>query len=290
MSPRIQVKTTILPLKKRSPRETTRLGAALVFLVGAAILVAAGPAYAGWRRYPGFARDIAAGSNDTVWAVGYASVPGGYAIYRWMGATRWILKPWLGSNWERLSGGGLRIAAAGSLAWLVDDQGSIYSSDTEHSDWQKYPGCAKDIAAGGQGPLGGVWIIGCSSVPGGYSLHHYLGDVLQPWRLIPGGGVRIAAEPGGRLWLVNDQGAIYRGREGALWERLPGCARDIAVGANGAVWIVGCDRVSGGWSVHRWRNGAWQRVEGGATNIAVADDGTPWIVDDIGTIYRGVSP
>jgi hypothetical protein len=286
MNPWIQLKTTMLPMKKQLPRAITRAGAALVLLyTTVGMLVAAGPAHSGWHKYPGYGRDIAAGSNDTVWAVGYSSAPGGYWIYRWKGAARWILQPWLGSNWEKLGSAGLRIAAAGDLAWLVNDQGEIYRS-REGVVWERLPGCAKDIAVGSNGE---VWIIGCSSVPGGYSVEHYVGDVLQPLRLTPSGAVRIAAEPSGRLWLVNNEGAIYRGREGALWERLPGCARGIAVGSNGAVWIVGCDRVSGGWSLYRWRNGAWQRVERGATNIAVADDGTPWIVDDVGNIYRSVT-
>jgi hypothetical protein len=289
MNPGIQLKTTILSLKKQSQRAITRSIAALVLLYAAAgMLVAAGSEHSGWHKYPGYARDIAAGSNDTVWAVGFNSAPGGYWIYRWKGSARWILQPWLGSGWEQLNGAGVRIAAAGNLAWLINDQGSISFSDIEHTDWQKCPGCARDIAVGANG---GVWIIGCSSVPGGYSVYRYVGDLPQPWRLIPSAaGVRIAAEPGGRLWLVNAQGAIYRGREGALWERLPGCAREIAIGSNGAVWMVGCDRASGGWSVQRWTNGAWQRVKGGATNIAVADDGTPWIVDDVGNVYKRVAP
>jgi tectonin-like protein len=288
MNLRMQFWATILSLKKRSQRETIRSGGGIVFLAAAAgLLVAAGPTYRGWHKYPGCAKDIAVGSNGTVWATGCGSVLGGHPIYRWKGSERWIFQPWLGSGWEQLRASGVRIAAAGNLAWLVNDQGSIYFGDTEHTDWHNYPGCARDIAVS---PDGGVWIISCSAVPGGYSVDHTVGDVLQPLRLIPSGGVHIAAEPGGRLWLVNDEGAIYRGREGAPWERVPGCARNIAVGSNGAVWIVGCDRVSGGWSVQRWTNRAWQRVEGGATNIAVADDGTPWIVNDVGTVYRRETP
>ncbi len=70
------------------------------------------------------------------------------------------------------------------------------------------------------------------------------------------------------------------------WQRLPGSATDIGIGAGGQVWVIGTDPVAGGFGVHRWTGNGWQRIDGGAINVAVGQNGEPWIVDDQGVIYR----
>ncbi|HRH44735.1 MAG TPA: hypothetical protein PKY82_24065, partial [Pyrinomonadaceae bacterium] len=38
------------------------------------------------------------------------------------------------------------------------------------------------------------------------------------------------------------------------WQQKPGAATDIAVSANGSVWIIGTDRQTGGYGIYQWRN------------------------------------
>ena len=73
---------------------------------------------------------------------------------------------------------------------------------------------------------------------------------------------------------------------GTAWERMPGAASDIAVGANGAVWVVGATPVDGGFAIHRWTGARWERVRGGAVEVAVDPEGRPWVVNDRGAIFR----
>jgi Tectonin domain len=70
------------------------------------------------------------------------------------------------------------------------------------------------------------------------------------------------------------------------WTLIPGAARDVGVGANGAAWIVGDKRVAGGYSVARWTGGGWTQVPGAAQRIAVDPSGNAWVVNDRRRIFH----
>jgi peptidoglycan hydrolase-like protein with peptidoglycan-binding domain len=66
-----------------------------------------------------------------------------------------------------------------------------------------------------------------------------------------------------------------------------GSARDIGVGANGAVWIIGTEPFGDGFKVHKWAGGSnFTATDGGAARIAVEADGRPWVVTTGGQIFR----
>jgi hypothetical protein len=66
-------------------------------------------------------------------------------------------------------------------------------------------------------------------------------------------------------------------------------AREIALSANGAVWIIGANPVPGGYGLHQHDgNGGFTAVPGGAVRIAVGPDGQPWVINDAGNILRRV--
>ena len=76
-------------------------------------------------------------------------------------------------------------------------------------------------------------------------------------------------------------GAIYR-RAGNGWRRMLGAARDIGVGANGAVWVIGTDS-----GTYRWNGRGWPTVPGAAVGISVGRAGKPWVVTAGRVIFRG---
>lgn len=71
------------------------------------------------------------------------------------------------------------------------------------------------------------------------------------------------------------------------WEQVPGRAYDIAVAADGTVWVIGDNTVAGGRTIHyRGPNSRdWSQVQGGAVRIAVSGT-TPWLVNDVGGIFE----
>jgi len=75
---------------------------------------------------------------------------------------------------------------------------------------------------------------------------------------------------------------------GDSWEQLPETAKDIGIGANGSVWIIGTNPVIGGYGIYRWDKENWEVVDGGAVRIDVDPNGNPWIVKDNGSIYKRV--
>jgi hypothetical protein len=100
-----------------------------------------------------------------------------------------------------------------------------------------------------------VWVIGNNSVQGGFGVHYWNGDqdhwTGNKWVPIDGGGVRIAVMPSGTPWIVNSAGKIFQ-RTVTGWQQLPGSAKDIGIGANGSVFVIGTDAVQGGSGVYRF--------------------------------------
>ena len=75
-------------------------------------------------------------------------------------------------------------------------------------------GKATDVGLGANGVL---WAIGTDPVPGGRTIHRWNGTA---WDRIPGGAVRIAVDPQGAAWIVNDAKTIFRWN-GTTWEPSP---------------------------------------------------------------------
>jgi len=59
-------------------------------------------------------------------------------------------------------------------------------------------------------------------------------------------------------------------------------AQDIAVGANGVVWMIGTND-----NIYRWDGTAFQQQPGAAWRIAVDPNGRAWVVHHGNDSYRG---
>jgi hypothetical protein len=151
----------------------------------------------GWGSpLPGCARDIGIDQSGTAWVVGCTggSGPGNLTIRRWNG-----------NGWTPVSGGGLRIAVEpGGTPWLVNSQGKIYRRSGDL--WgDPLPGCANDIGVDAKGH---AWVVGCSTVGIGYSIHRW-NEGQRSWSLADGSAIAIAVEANGRPWVVNASQEIY---------------------------------------------------------------------------------
>jgi Peptidase family M23/Tectonin domain len=140
-------------------------------------------------------------------------------------------------------------------------------------------GCAQDVGVGAEGS---VWVIGCDSVAGGRSIHKWEGG--NNWRKVLGGAVKIAVQSNGNPVVVSDSGQIYSGDQYGNWTPMAGCAKDIG-SANGAIYVVGCDRVDGGYRPYRWTGSSWQPMPGGVVAISVRPNGNPVAVNERNEIF-----
>ena len=141
--------------------------------------------------------------------------------------------------------------------------------------WKKMPGSALDIGAGANGS---VWVVGADRTPFSWN--------GNGWKKMPGAGVvRIDVGPKGDAWIVNANGQIYNWT-GTKWNLNDGGATDIAVGANGKVWVIGSGKEAGGYGIYHRTNNKWVKVPGSALRIDVDGDGNAWVVNNANSIFR----
>ncbi|MFO7178094.1 MAG: hypothetical protein DIU78_005260, partial [Pseudomonadota bacterium] len=217
-----------------------------------------------WTFTNGRARDIGVGADGSVYVVGTdTDVPAGNGkIYRWSR-----------SRWKLIGGFGMRIAA--------DPKGNWWIVNTGNEIWGpngKMPGFARDIGIGADGS---IYIIGTNTdVPAGNGkIYRWSGS---RWDLIGGFGMRIAVDPRGNWWIVNTGNEIW-----GPYGKMPGTARDIGIGADGSIYVIGTDATSGGnFGIHRWAGTRWVRVAGEGVAISVDPEGKPWVVKANGDIMR----
>jgi hypothetical protein len=221
-----------------------------------------------WNTVSGAtANDIGVSSNGTVCIIGTGFRDGGHDIYKWNG-----------SVWTQYPGGAVSIDVdPNGIPWIVNSYGNIFrwNNDT----WQQLPGSGRDIGVGSNGT---VYLIGTGVVGGGYGIWYWNGS---GWTSVDGGAVRISVDQNGTPWIVNAYGNIFR-RSNNTWEQLPGSGRDIGVGANGKVYIIGTNSVDQNYGIFTWNGSSWDYQCGAAVAVDVAADGTPWIVNAQGTIFH----
>lgn len=257
-----------------------------------------------WQRFDSTSYDIDVDSGPTwqnIFVVADPPLPGGYTVWmRENGA--WTI---LGDQ------GAVRVASNGGNPWMIQDSGEIYSWDWSFSGWTRRPGCAKDIAVGGDNS---VWVLGCTRGNDGYRAFKWNG---ASWNIDPNqqGGYAITVGPindGGQNvpWMVTETGYPIRRDTaditGGSWFSLPlevggslVLGTDIAAGSGGAVWMIGKTARSGGFPVYAWNEqpasntgnpaplerSRWRSVAGGAIRISVDHDGYPYLVNDAKGAY-----
>lgn len=102
---------------------------------------------------------------------------------------------------------------------------------------------------------------------------------------MPGAAVRVAAKPDGSAYVVNSAGGIYSSK-GTQWTRLSGAAKDIGVGSNGKMWVIGTNREAGGYGIYRRDGAKWTKIAGSALKIAVNGKGNAWVVNKYNDIFE----
>lgn len=142
------------------------------------------------------------------------------------------------------------------------------------------PGSAVDIAYGG----GKLFCLGTENNGGGGRVYKWENNW---WQVINGEAVRIAVDKEGKPWVVNKSGYIYKGDGNGGWSRLPDKAKDIGIGGDNQVYIIGYTNTTYGGYIYKWNGSGWSRIHGEATRVAVDRDGKPWVVNTLGDTFKG---
>lgn len=249
-----------------------------------------------WQSLPGEAKEIAIGPGGTVMITTPADE---LKIWRKV-AWRWD------SVTEKPAAAVLAVGPRGK-PWVVSPEGDVYATDMFRTKdkkqkemtpvaepaepdtpaqppetvtspdpitWQRVAGTAQDI---GIGLKGQVFVVDAA------------GNLLK-WstrqrRFSSFGAVvkRVAVDGDGNPWGVDAAGIVSR-YDGTRWTNLSHKARDIAIGADGSVFVT--DRDSGQLFHYSISDNRFRPRVGAGSRVAVDPDGVPWVVDDLNAVRK----
>jgi murein DD-endopeptidase MepM/ murein hydrolase activator NlpD len=213
---------------------------------------------------------VGIGANGSVWVVGCDQVTGGFGIYNRQN-----------NAWRKVPGGATKIAVdRNGNPVIANNSGTIFQGD-QNGNWKALPGCARDIGVGANGSL---WIVGCNAVPKGFGIYNWTGS---SWRSVAGAATAISVMPDGRPAAVNASDEIYIGNGTGSWQQLDGSAKDISVGANGSLWVIGNNVEPNGYGIYQRTANTWKKVPGSALRIAVNPQGLPLVANQVPPVSSG---
>ncbi|CCQ74933.1 exported protein of unknown function [Magnetospira sp. QH-2] len=207
-----------------------------------------------WHKMPGAAIDVGAGPAGRVVVIGKKG-----------GVFRWNAKK---NNWDKLPGTLARVDVTPQGNPVgVNAKGEIWALNGEK--WTKLPGAAKDIGVGADGT---TWVIGTKAVNGGFEIFRWKKGKFSK---VKGAAVRIDVDSKGNAWAVSDNGKLfhYTGKNWKHEAKAPK-AQDVAVGANGSLFLLATDGTP-----YRKSGGKWVKMGGKANNITADANGTPWVIN-----------
>jgi hypothetical protein len=222
-----------------------------------------------YRRLPATARDLAIGADGSVFIAAYND--GGLA--RWNNGR---------NDFVSFPGVFARIAVSpDGKPWGITTKGELYRNDG--TLWHLVRNItAQDIAIAYNGT---VMVADTQNAlqkydPASGLFSRVASDGDGP----PPSGVRLALSPQGAPWTLDANGYVSR-CDGSSCERLTARARDIGIGPEGSVVILGTDRI-----LRRWDEsaGEFQRIDSIADPVdalAVGPRGKPWLISSSSQVW-----
>jgi peptidoglycan hydrolase-like protein with peptidoglycan-binding domain len=179
-------------------------------------------------------------------------------------------------------------ATSARRALKVDD---VVAGLARGMSWTQFDHESDDVAVANWSVAQQIYVTGGAAVSGGRQIWKLENGA---WTLLPGGAVRIAAGLRSDPWIVNNVDRLYRWNSSTQsWDRISGCAKDVGVGPDQEVWVVGCDPVAGGFLIYRWDGSSLipDSTNQGGVRISVGPRTpgglvVPWITTDSEQILR----
>jgi len=69
---------------------------------------------------------------------------------------------------------------------------------------------------------------------------------------------------------------------------MPGRAKDIGVGAEGSMWVIGTNKEGGGFGIYRMKpdRRGYKKIAGSALKVSVDKSGNGWVVNNGNKIFK----
>ena len=190
---------------------------------------------------------------------------------------------WSGDNWKIVSSKGFLALAIdpNGVPWAVNKKKKLYKL-TAGKKWKFIGKEIVDVAIGADGS---VFVLGGKRVKNGYTVQRYRGK--KGWKTYPGRVKRIAVDPKGKPWVISSRKNVYEWN-GKTWNNYKGPADEIAVGADGSVFMLHASKI------HKLDrvNKKWISLKGKvkAIHIAAGESGKPYFVDKKQNVYWPEKP
>ena len=146
------------------------------------------------------ALDVVVGGDDSIWIVSTDARTGGHEVYQRTGVNSWIDAAFAAAS--------IAVDKSGNV-WTVSDTGGIRLYNAASKTWSdiKAPLVgARSVYIGTSS--GAVWLLGVSSVPGGYPIFQW-NSTTQAWDQYGTYGAVEITEAAGKPWIVQSDGKVY---------------------------------------------------------------------------------
>lgn len=158
----------------------------------------------------------------------------------------------------------------------------FFFSATLFAQWTKLPGAGTYVGAGADG---NVYTIGGKEFNKDGPVFKWNGS---DWEKTGKDGLKVTSDKEGQAWVINSKREIWC-QQKMGWAKMPGAATDIAIGGNGAIFVVGGKEFGKEGEVFKWDKNVNNWVVFGdkkAVHIAVDENGFPYIIDMKGEIWK----
>lgn len=94
----------------------------------------------------------------------------------------------------------------------------------------------------------------------------------------------------GLPWIIDKDNGLEQRLPNDTWQVIGGCSQDVALAADNALWVVGCDDMEDGFSIYKLdkNTNSWSLIAGAATRMAALNEVSCIKVDKTGKIMKTV--
>jgi len=170
------------------------------------------------------------------------------------------------TNWQQVSGALVVVSAVDyNTAWGTNAAGQIWRTNNRGANWHQIPGQLKSVSGVDYNTAWGVQSSGAiyRTIDGG-----------KNWQRVPGSLSQISAVDYNNAWGVQPSGAIYRTNNGGVkWNRTSGLLTHVSGSAYDTAWGV-----NSSGAIWRTHDGGvkWEQIPGALKNVSAIDINRVW--------------
>ncbi len=209
-----------------------------------------------------------------------ANVPRSIANSLWATGRDGFLYKYENGGWTRQAqlASQVAIGSASLPVYLTSGYG-IFAPNGRGGYFQA-PGAAVDIGIGAENTS---WVIGTDTQGGGKGIYKWTNG---NWSKVAGGAVRIAVNPSGRAWVINNADNVFEWT-GSGWSFIGAVTgKDIAVSSGGTVFVMQPAKIFS----KKPSDTTWSSIDGpsGKTMLRISADlnGYPYVITSENKLYQ----